>query len=493
MTHQHSPSYIVNSKNQDNLGVLLMSSATSINDLSLGCFGDARLARIGVEFFQGIVSVGSCVIRKLSGSRAQQVSFNRFIWNERVTTDEIKKTALDRTMANTADASHVLAIQDTTEVDFTRRRRTVEGLGPIGDNYNGRVGFYLHPTLAIDASDNFVFGLAACHHWVRPPAIVKIGKRKHPGLIPIEKKESYRWITSALEAKEALSQARMVTIVGDRESDIYDEFCRVPDSRTHLLVRSCHDRAVRVGSEESIKLRAYVDQQPARGSYELKVQGRKFRRTARTAKIDVKFTTVSLKRHVANRNRTLPATVEVSVIEVKEQSETVPQREAPIHWRLLTTHVVDTFEKAIEVVGWYCKRWNIEQLFRTLKTEGLRIESSQAVQAASLFKLTYISLLAAMKIMQLTICRTNEIQRHVAQTFTEEEVQVLAAVEKTLEGKTIAQKNPFPKNTIAWSHWIIGRLGGWKGYKSESPAGPRTLIQGLRRLSDLQIGARLFP
>ena len=127
-----------------------------------------------------------------------------------------------------------------------------------------------------------------------------------------------------------------------------------------------------------------------------------------------------------------------------------------------------------------------------MKTEGLRIESSQLIEAASLFKLTYASLLAAIKIMQLTICRTNEIQRDVSQAFADDEIKVLSEIEKKLEGKTVAQKNPHPKHTIAWAHWIIGRLGGWKGYKSEGPAGPRTLILGLRRLSDLRIGAQLF-
>ena len=148
-----------------------------------------------------------------------------------------------------------MAIQDTTELDFTRRSNTVRGLGPIGERKKERIGFYLHPTLAIDPSDDFVYGLAACHHWVRASEV----KKRHPTRVKIEDKESYRWISSALEAKETLSSAHMVTIVGDRESDIYDEFCQVRDETTHLLVRSCHDRAVMVDANESTTLRTHLN------------------------------------------------------------------------------------------------------------------------------------------------------------------------------------------------------------------------------------------
>ena len=79
---------------------------------SIGYFGDLRLMRVGKMLFERIVSIGSGIIKRLSHNRAEQVRFNRFLWNESVTSQEIKNTALQSVM-NSYFGDHVLAIQDT--------------------------------------------------------------------------------------------------------------------------------------------------------------------------------------------------------------------------------------------------------------------------------------------------------------------------------------------------------------------------------------------
>ncbi|MDR1232475.1 MAG: hypothetical protein LBK61_13865 [Spirochaetaceae bacterium] len=48
-----------------------------------------------------------------------------------------------------------------------------------------------------------------------------------------------------------------------------------------------------------------------------------------------------------------------------------------------------------------------------------------------------------------------------------------------LEGKTEKQKNPWPSRDLARASWTTGRLGGWKGYKSQHPPGVAALREGL--------------
>ena len=132
---------------------------------------------------------------------------------------------------------HVLAIQDTTELNYAKHAGRVRGLGPSG---NGRdPGLFVHPVLAIDAGSGALLGLAGMQIWTREEPASADYRRQ-----PIEEKESYRWIKGAASAKSALASAAMVTVIGDRESDIYEEFDRIPDGRTHLLTRACRDRAL---------------------------------------------------------------------------------------------------------------------------------------------------------------------------------------------------------------------------------------------------------
>ena len=92
--------------------------------------------------------------------------------------------------------------------------------------------------------------------------------------------------------------------------------------------------------------------------------------------------------------------------------------------------------------------------------------------------------------MQMVLARDGSSQPATA-VFEQDEIPVLAALQPTLEGKTEKQKNPHPKTSLAWAAWIIARLGGWNGYKSEAPPGPITFLNGLRRFATLADGWRL--
>jgi hypothetical protein len=427
-----------------------------------------------------MVSKQTVCLRELAGSRAREVQFGRWLANPKVTPEVLITNACARTGAIAAGRRHVLAIQDTTEINHQAHAGRVSGLGTVGNGSD--VGMFLHPLLVVDASDGACLGLAHIHHWIRTGKASPDYRK-----LPIEDKESYRWLEVAQAGKNCLSEAAMLTIIADRESDIYEEWARVPDERTHLLTRACRDRTLVTGD----KLYTRIAAQPAQGTHRFDVPARPGKRSAHQATLEVRFGRVTMVRPAACSDKKAPKQIEVSFVEVKELPDSVVGNEAPIHWRLLTTHRIDCVEDALQCVDWYRQRWHIEQLFRTLKKQGLNLESSQVETAAGLTKLACLALQAAVRTMQLTLARDGHSAVQAADVFDADEIEVLRRILPTLEGKTEKQKNPHRTGSLAQVAWVIARLGGWKGYASEAKPGPITMLRGLQRAEAICLGWKL--
>jgi hypothetical protein len=140
---------------------------------------------------------------------------------------------------------------------------------------------------------------------------------------------------------------------------------------------------------------------------------------------------------------------------------------------------VEDAAAAWRIVGWYRQRWTIEQLFRTMKQQGLRLEDSQLDTAERLVKLTAIAASAACAIMQLVQARHGRSDQPAEIAFSPAEIDALDVLVPFLEGQTAAQKNPHPPHSLAWAAWAIAKLGGWDGYASSRPPGPITFKHGL--------------
>jgi hypothetical protein len=414
-------------------------------------------------------------LRAAANRRAEWVGFSRWLNNSKVTWSEIAEHCGD-TLSGRVAGLHVLAIQDTTELNYAAHAGRVRGLGPSGNGVDP--GLFVHPMLAIDAASRALLGLAGLQIWTRQtPACVDYRRQ------PIEMKESYRWVQSAATAKRVLGAAAMVTVIGDRESDIYEEFDRIPDERTHLLTRACRDRALVGGG----RLFTIAETWPVQHQFELDLRARPGR-PARTAKVELRFGQVTIKRPGSCSDPSASPQLTLRLIDVKEVDTSV---EEPIHWRLLTTHDATTVAQALQLVAWYRERWHIEQLFRTSKSQGLKLESSQVENVDALFKLAAIAMIAATKIMQLVLARAGTVDRPATDVVAPEHLPVLEVLQASLEGKTAKQKNPHLKHSIAWLAWIIARLGGWTGYASERPPGPITFHRGWDRFEQIAHGWRL--
>jgi hypothetical protein len=419
-----------------------------------------------------MVAQQSVCLRRLGTGRAGEMRFGRFLRNERVTLARLIEGVCAGIGARSA-GRHVLAIEDTSELNYQAHAGRVAGLGTVGNGADK--GLFMHPVLAVDADDGACLGLAQLHLWQRSKA-----KAANYKSLPIEDKESARWISAAQQARQRMPQARKITVIADRESDIYEMWERLPDARTELLIRACHDR--RLGSsagQPHDKLFDWLAQLPIAGSERLALAATA-RRSAHEALLHVRFGATRLQRPKHCTDPKAEPAVGVYAIDVLEDASTVVGKEKPIHWRLLTTHRVQSLHEARQCIAWYRQRWHIEQLFRTLKRQGLNIESSLVEDAKRLEKLAVLAACAASTTLQLTLAREGRTQRPASDVFDAQALEVLAHIAPTLEGKTQKQKNPHAPASLAWAGWIVARLGGWKGYASERKPGPITMVHGLQ-------------
>ncbi len=177
-----------------------------------------------------------------------------------------------------------------------------------------------------------------------------------------------------------------------------------------------------------------------------------------------------------------PAEVGLWAIEVRELAQSLAAGEAPLLWRLLTTHPVETFEQALQIITWYTWRWRIELFFALLKQSGFDLEASQIESPPALQSLLVLAAQASLKLMLLLEARSGDA-RPLQSCLEPQEIKVLQKIAHTFEGKTPKQKNPFPRHTLGWAAWVIARMGGWKGYASERPPGIKTFFAGLQTLA----------
>ena len=119
-----------------------MTMQTNDIRLDFSSFNDARLNKAGTKLFNRILESGSCIVKRLANDRAEQVQFERFLWNEKVTNNKMKTEFFDLTKSNLFETEHVLAIQDTTEFSLGKdASKRLRGLGTIGSQ--SELGLFL--------------------------------------------------------------------------------------------------------------------------------------------------------------------------------------------------------------------------------------------------------------------------------------------------------------------------------------------------------------
>jgi len=397
-------------------------------------------------------------VRGLGGDRAGEMRITRFLHNPRVTIDEMIATARARVCAQVA-GRHVLAIQDTSAL-----RVDEKGLG-----------LSFHPVIAVDANAGTVLGLVDNFFLNRQGS--ERGNHKQRAF---EEKDSRRWLKGA-ESASALAEAgaACVTVIEDREGDIYECFALKPVG-VEKLVRAAQDR--RLADATSLFSKADAWEEAGRMTVELPAAPG---RAARKAELSVKFGKVEIlrpKRHTGASG--LPETIGVTLVVGREVNP--PDGEEPALWLLLTTHQVNDIADARRIIGFYRPRWTIEQLFRTMKTKGFDVEALRQEEDGPLEKLVAAILIAAVKVMQLVDEREGKAKRPLGDVFDPGDQPALERVCRSLEGKTEKQKNPHPCGSLAFAAWVFARLGGWTGYYGKP--GPIVMLRGLTQFHAIKHG-----
>lgn len=423
---------------------------------------------------------GSC-IRRLGGTRAREMQFTRFLRNPSVTAAAISRHAGEQT-SQRVSGREVVAIQDTSELVLGGRRARAAGYGPVGKGA-ALGGLLLHPVLAVEVGSEALLGLVSMQVWNRSGG----GKRSTRRERATDAKESQRWIDGVRQAGEVLAQAASITGLCDREGDMYELFAQRP-ANVHLIVRACQNRRIEQAAPTDAKLLFdHIDRQPEQGRVKVQVPAAPGRQ-ARTAELVVRFAPAVLRRPLNGADPTLPETVAVTLVEVREAALPADGSK-PIHWRLLTTHAVASPAQAQRVVELYRLRWVIEEFFSTLKKASFDIEAADISEPPAMINLVAAATVAAVTIKQLIQARDGTTDQRLTDAFDPHDQPILEAVSTKLEGKTERQRNPHPKGSLAFAAWVIARLGGWTGYYGKP--GPKVMRIGLTEFRAIKYGTTL--
>lgn len=431
--------------------------------------GDRRLNRRLVSLAQSFYARPQAHIPQACQSRAETKAAYRFLDHGETSLEVILEPHSQATVERMRREPVILAVQDTTSLNYTGHPAT-EKLGPIGYRKDRGLGLILHDTMAFNR-EGTPLGLLQVQCWARDGA--DFGKKKRRHRLPIEQKESSKWLVSFRQVARAQKQCpqSMVVSVGDREADIYELFAlawRDPGG-PKLLIRAEQDRLLAEGQGH---LWEKMGQQKVAGVQEIYVPRQK-NRAARVARLEVRFTKVSLKPPAGKRRLG-----DLTLWAVWAREAEAPAQGERIEWMLLSTVPVTTFEEAVEKLAWYTIRWGIEVYHRTLKS-GCKVEERQLRHADRIETCLAIDMVVAWRIFHLAKLGRETPEVPCTVFFEEAEWKALVAY---------VTQNPNPPNpppTLREAMRMVATLGGFLGRKGDGEPGTKSLWLGLQRLDDL--------
>ncbi|NTE21290.1 IS4 family transposase [Agrobacterium tumefaciens] len=448
--------------------------------------GDKRLLKRGNKILDDLFTKSVRSIRQFSDDEASAKGCYRFLQNDRVSEDDIIRN-MSYNCIEACRGKYVVCIQDSTEINLYSHKGRIKKDGFIGTTTAKKdlgLGFYIHPSVVLDAIDGTPYGFADVKLWSRPEKFENKHERKYHEL-PIEDKESYKWIEVSQHTISALKEeVPGMLIVQDREGDIYEQFARIPQTGIDLLIRARADRLLSDGT----KLFESIDKQQVPSIYSVFIDARNGRKK-RTAKIEVRYKQVEIK-SPGRVDKNTPKSLKICLIEAKEVGY---EHTDAICWRLLTTISIDNMQTAMSCIEWYSWRWTIEEIFKILKKEGYDIESSELEYASSIRKQSLMIMEVTIKLFLMRLAYAEpEMEIAPGSCFDAQQQLVMEEYMKKLEGKTQKQKNNYTKMDLKRYVWVIARLGGWKGYESNRHPGITTLWIGLKRFKDIMQAFHIF-
>lgn len=383
-----------------------------------------------------------------------------------------------RTAERAAEHPYVLALSDTTELDFTGLS-TLEGAGPI-DGAHGR-GLKVHSVLAV-SPEGVPLGLLDQRVWAREEVQPEEagGKKKTRRKREPDAKESWKWRTGAQACRERLPEQVPFVYVGDREADCFSLLGMPRRAGMDLLVRATHNRKLK-DPEYSYLVQA-VEAAPVLGKFRLTLP-RSRKREEREAVIEIRSARVVLEKPRNGTNGRGLAPVEVSVVLAREVDETAGGNER-VEWLLLSTRNVRTLEDAIWCVKSYALRWRVERFHYTLKS-GCGIEKLQLETAERMKRALVLYSIIAWRLLHITYYVRAEPDAPCTVVLEEHEWKALSLIRPGRK-----RNAPLQPPTVKEAVRQIAGLGGFMGRKADGDPGVKSIWTGFRRLMDVTHGYR---
>jgi len=425
-----------------------------------------RLFKLAADFF---AQPGELIPQASNGSAAKIKAAYRFFENSNVDMQTLLRPHIESTIERLRSRPVVLAVQDSTTLTYTAH--PPEGAGPINTSQNSAVGLMVHDTMAF-TPDGTPLGLLNVQCWGRDPEQAGKGQRRHQ--LPIEEKESVKWLVSyrAVADAQKICPDTMLVSIGDREADVYELFHEATQDMRgpKLLVRAERTRNRKVEQEG---LWPRMNAEPVAGLLDVAVT-RRGSRPARTARLQVRFASVVIS---PPGKSTLPP-LSIWAVYAREVGCKADVKE-PIDWMLLTTVRTESFEDACQRLNWYGRRWGIEVYHRILKS-GCRIEDRRLADTDSLEPCLAIDLVVAWRVYWMTMAGREKPDTPCDQILSEEEWHVLSA---WATGK-IPATAPNAQQAMRW----IGKMGGWLARGKQDNPGTTCMWRGLGRLPTMAQG-----
>lgn len=479
-----------------------MKSTNLLSEVE-GCdFGDARLAKRLNLIIERLGERPNMSIPSACDSRSEMEAAYRFFDNKKVSADKIFDSHAQATMDRIRGTKVALLVQDTTELDLSRPASIVQGAGPI--NKESQIGALYHVMMAFEPT-LVPLGTVWNKRWVRTSIHKELtSKEKHKARkkLPLEKKESIRWLEGWRKAIEIANECpdTCCVCIGDSESDIYELFAeprRTVNGHAHLIVRGCYNRCISGestsdgdSSSDAKTIMDAINSQPVLATQNVDISKRKQKnpgcskkrtqaREARTATVEIRACKVQINRPNPC-SKSIAKQSEINVVHVQEVN--LPEGETPISWLLLTTLPISTLEDVQTVIQYYCCRWQIEIYFRTLKS-GCRIEERYFERYVRLENCLAIYAIIAWRILYL--CRMSEDCPDMSceVVFSPSEWKPVVMLVTKLQ----PSEPPRLRNMVR----MVASLGGYV-MRSQTRPGTQTLWLGLQRVHDLAIAWESF-
>lgn len=428
-------------------------------------FNDKRLNKRLNSLVDILAKKPSCSIPKACGSPSQAKAAYRFLDNDKVESKNIREGFAMTTKNKIKNTSEVLFISDATGVNYSSHKK-LKGVGVLKNSLSR--GLNLHTTLAVTA-DGLILGSVDQMCWGRKPE--DYGRKKERWNLPIEKKESYKWIESFNRAQESLPDKTQGIFIGDRGADIFELFLQPRKQNMHLLIRSAYNRKL---ADNPNKLFEELKQQPSMGNMQVKVK-RSNERKERIANLEIRFLTATILSPAMKKKLGLAVTLNIVLAqEVASDSH----GEELIEWKLLTTLPINNLDDAIRIVKTYALRWLIERFHYTLKS-GCKIEQLELEDAIRIDKAIALYTIVAIKIMELTYLARISPNASCDAILKKEEWEALCCY---------INRTPIPPlkpPTVYEAACMIAKIGGFLGRKGDGFPGVKVIWSGLQSLQGI--------